>query len=276
MKFTLSRQEVADIFGVNPQTISNWVAYGILESKKIKENVMISRVSVNKLIKYFEDIGDVEKNIEMYKEQLLSHERMLKNKISGLKDEYHILNNVPTLINLFKRAFIALSREYECERTIDIVISFLDGNNLTDISNKHNLTRERTRQILEKGIRRLERVETYVSLLEKNRRYSSEKRDLEFRITFLEKLIKKQLPSTDLTRFLSQKLIDMDLSVRALNCLRNAEVYTIGDLVQYNKKDLLRFRNFGKKSLNELEDFLKEHGLHWGMSIYEIAEEKEL
>jgi DNA-directed RNA polymerase subunit alpha len=68
------------------------------------------------------------------------------------------------------------------------------------------------------------------------------------------------------------KLIDLDLSVRALNCLKAAEVDTVGDLVRYNRNDLLKFRNFGKKSLTELDDLLAGLNLHFGMdvSIYKL------
>lgn len=66
---------------------------------------------------------------------------------------------------------------------------------------------------------------------------------------------------------LKSKLIDMDLSVRALNCLKSAELETLGDLVAIHKSDLLKFRNFGKKSLAELEDLVKSKGLEFGMNI---------
>ena len=63
------------------------------------------------------------------------------------------------------------------------------------------------------------------------------------------------------------KLVDMDLSVRALNCLKAADVETLGDLVSYAKSDLLKFRNFGKKSLTELEDLVDSKGLTFGMNV---------
>jgi len=66
-------------------------------------------------------------------------------------------------------------------------------------------------------------------------------------------------------QLLKTKLVDMDLSVRALNCLKAANVETLGDLVQYNKTDLLKFRNFGKKSLTELDDLLEKLNLSFGM-----------
>ncbi len=64
-------------------------------------------------------------------------------------------------------------------------------------------------------------------------------------------------------QLLKTRLIDMDLSVRALNCLKAADVDTLGDLVSYSKNDLLKFRNFGKKSLAELEELVKSKNLLW-------------
>jgi len=68
-------------------------------------------------------------------------------------------------------------------------------------------------------------------------------------------------------QLLNQKLQDMDLSVRALNCLKAAEVETLGELVKYHRSDLLKFRNFGKKSLTELDELLERNGLAFGMDI---------
>ena len=73
-------------------------------------------------------------------------------------------------------------------------------------------------------------------------------------------------------QLLKTKLSDQDLSVRALNCLKAAEVETVGDLVRFNRNDLLKFRNFDKKSLSELDDLLATLNLHFGMdvSIYKL------
>lgn len=68
-------------------------------------------------------------------------------------------------------------------------------------------------------------------------------------------------------QLLKSKLSDLDLSVRALNCLKAAEVETLGDLVSYNKNDLMKFRNFGKKSLSELEELVSNKGLDFGMDL---------
>ena len=81
--------------------------------------------------------------------------------------------------------------------------------------------------------------------------------------------------SLHMRQLLKTKLIDMDLSVRALNCLKAAEVDTLGDLVSFNKNDLMKFRNFGKKSLTELEELVMVKGLNFGMDLAKYKLEKE-
>ena len=76
-------------------------------------------------------------------------------------------------------------------------------------------------------------------------------------------------------QLLKTKLVDMNLSVRALNCLKAADVETLGQLVQYNKTDLLKFRNFGKKSLTELDDLLESLNLSFGTDITKYKLDKD-
>lgn len=81
--------------------------------------------------------------------------------------------------------------------------------------------------------------------------------------------------SLHMRQLLKTKLTDLDLSVRALNCLKAAEVDTLGDLVSYNKSDLMKFRNFGKKSLTELEELVASKNLHFGMDLSKYKLDKE-
>ena len=76
-------------------------------------------------------------------------------------------------------------------------------------------------------------------------------------------------------QLLKTKLVDLDLSVRALNCLKAADVETLGELVAYNKNDFLKFRNFGKKSLTELEELVSNKGLEFGMNITKYKLDKD-
>jgi len=92
-----------------------------------------------------------------------------------------------------------------------------------------------------------------------------------------EKSVTEEFDETSLhiRQLLKTKLVDMDLSVRALNCLKAADVETLGELVAFNKNDLLKFRNFGKKSLTELEDLVKAKGLEFGMNTIKYKLDKE-
>jgi len=81
--------------------------------------------------------------------------------------------------------------------------------------------------------------------------------------------------SLHMRQLLKTKLVDMDLSVRALNCLKAAEVDTLGDLVSFNKNDLMKFRNFGKKSLTELEELVNVKGLNFGMDLSKYKLDKD-
>jgi DNA-directed RNA polymerase subunit alpha len=81
--------------------------------------------------------------------------------------------------------------------------------------------------------------------------------------------------SLHMRQLLKTRLIDMDLSVRALNCLKAAEVDTLGDLVSFNKNDLMKFRNFGKKSLTELDELVNNKGLTFGMDLSKYKLDKE-
>ena len=81
--------------------------------------------------------------------------------------------------------------------------------------------------------------------------------------------------SLHMRQLLKTRLIDMDLSDRALNCLKAAEVDTLGDLVSFNKSDLMKFRNFGKKSLTELEELVLVKGLNFGMDLSKYKLDKD-
>jgi DNA-directed RNA polymerase subunit alpha len=81
--------------------------------------------------------------------------------------------------------------------------------------------------------------------------------------------------SLHMRQLLKTKLVDMDLSVRALNCLKAAEVETLGELVSFSKSDLLKFRNFGKKSLTELEDLVDNKNLTFGMNVAKYKLDKD-
>ncbi len=103
--------------------------------------------------------------------------------------------------------------------------------------------------------------------------FSDEKITLETQVADTNEVFDEE--TLHMRQLLKSKLVDMDLSVRALNCLKSAEVETLAELVVFNKTDLLKFRNFGKKSLTELEDLLTSLNLSFGMDITPYKLDKE-
>ena len=108
----------------------------------------------------------------------------------------------------------------------------------------------------------------YHFMLFSDEKITLENNDFEHNEEFDEEILRMR-------QLLKTKLVDMDLSVRALNCLKAAGVETLGDLVQFNKTDLLKFRNFGKKSLTELDDLLEQMNLQFGTDISKYKLDKE-
>ncbi|HEX2535908.1 MAG TPA: DNA-directed RNA polymerase subunit alpha, partial [Chitinophagaceae bacterium] len=78
-----------------------------------------------------------------------------------------------------------------------------------------------------------------------------------------------------LRKVLKTPLEDLDLSVRAFNCLKAAKINSLSELVQYEQEDLMKFRNFGQKSLSEIEQVLTERGLHFGMDLSKLGVDKD-
>jgi DNA-directed RNA polymerase subunit alpha len=76
-------------------------------------------------------------------------------------------------------------------------------------------------------------------------------------------------------KLLKTSLEDLDLSVRAYNCLKAAKINSLSELVKYDTHELLKFRNFGKKSLVEIEELLQEKGLSFGMDLSKFKLEEE-
>ena len=103
--------------------------------------------------------------------------------------------------------------------------------------------------------------------------FSDEKITLETQVADTNEVFDEE--KLHMRQLLKSKLVDMDLAVRALNCLKSAEVETLAELVVFNKTDLLKFRNFGKKSLTELEDLLTSLNLSFGMDITPYKLDKE-
>lgn len=302
----ISRKEAADMLGVCTQSVSNYIKRGLLRQA--------GNVGKNACFVYLEEVKTLagkSQNIERMESSITSYEKELSEKESALKQEMEAFYAEKNIWHHyarydFKRAILACAAIVSVsDRSIDILSGFLSGNSLEEIGKYHQLSRERVRQILCKTIRILNyRTGKYDTLRKENcelerriRMLEAECKELREEVgrkedecenlrkkVYLGKLLKN---NTETTYRVwegidpSTPLVDLDLSVRALNCLKAADIETLYDLVRYNYRDLLRFRNFGKKTLTELCDMLESLGLYFGIPMkivdgqFVLCEEKE-
>ena len=180
----------------------------------------------------------------------------------------------------------SLGNEILGERERVILKRYLDGCVFESIGDDFGLTRERVRQIIEKSLRKLDSLEPYGDIVSRCNELDAENRLMKATMkrqeSELAELRYKMNHQTDeekalgalseqdrlVVEQLNMKLVDMNLTVRALNCLKSVDMETFGDLVKCDKTTLLRCRNFGKKSLGELDDLLDAVSTSIGIKFY--------
>lgn len=152
-----------------------------------------------------------------------------------------------------------------------IMQAFFNGDRISDIADNFELSRERVRQIVIKAIRKFNyAIEEFVDLKLENNSLKEEIKNVKMQFIMQEGKKEEEQPEDVPTSLFSIRLVNCNLPVRVLNVTKAADIDTIGDLVQYSKLDMIKFRNFGKKSLMQLDDFIHEMGLEWGMDKAKI------
>lgn len=297
----ISRQEAAEILRVDPQTITNWCNKGVLRAKQVGKWLMVDRDTITKLFDSLQDLAESEKVIMELKQDNYAKMRELKQANEEWQKDVAFVNGMEKpsrLIRMIQSLIDSIDNEIMGERERNILKEYLDGSEFEAIGDEYGLTRERTRQIVEKAMQKLGSLEPYGdvlnrcndteaenkmmrSLLKKQDAELAELRDkLNIKVEHdkhktAEEKAMDELSEQDkeILGLLNTRLVDMNLTVRSLNCLKAADLETFGDLVKCKKIDLLKQRNFGKKSLGELDDLLETmsniHGIkfYFGMDV---------
>ncbi len=295
MERLISIYEAANILGCSHQTILNWCKQGVLQRHELlkegrkKKFAAVDRETVLALVDDVKAIEESKAKIKEIREQIEKerHEFTFKAIVSD------VLKFKPT--SLYEVREIAMTFFYWASsvltaRESQILFDFINGKTIGEMGVTFGLSNERVRQLIYKSVHKLKKVESFQSILEENQRLKEDIEMLKRSNNILEQdannayehllaacqkcginAYELDEPISDeqlgILKLFSTNLVDCDLSVRALNCLACANIKTIGDLVQYNKTDLLKFRNFGKKTLGELDDFLEDQGLMFGMNV---------
>ena len=268
----ISRNEAAEMLGVHPQTISNYINDGLIFARKAKVKgkpaIRVALEDVEKIAEQMEDLVGIETRIARYRERLKREEDQLDRKEMELKEQIDDISNdykhlqqvtVESMIALFWKCVPDVGSADDMAVLKEVmrygvrVASYHLRMTTRDVVRCSNAVRD--------AIRTMPDIKKYV---ERNRQLEDENKALrkwmDEHQTDAQEVIEQDSGKSAL---LNTKLIDLDLSVRALNCLKMAEVETLGDLIKYRKGELMKFRNVGKKTLTELENLVSGFGLEF-------------
>ena len=269
----MTRNDAAAYLGVDPQTITNWVNKGLLGgyNDKSSKRFWVNADDVKKYSEKYKMLSISEDLLDREQKELLASERKVNTKIQMLMhDALNVSSFSYDKIGSSLCMLLELTAQYGL-REKKIMQAFFNGDRISDIADNFELSRERVRQIVIKAIRKFNyAIEELVDLKLENNSLKEEIKNVKMQFIMQEGK-KEEEQSEDVPPSLfSIRLVNCNLPVRVLNVTKAADIDTIGDLVQYSKLDMIKFRNFGKKSLMQLDDFIHEMGLEWGMDKAKI------
>ena len=285
----ISRDEAAMLLDVTPQTISNWVEKGILKGHFVDRQLKIDKATIEKYFDTLSDLVFIEKRVFAAKRDLQLAENELEKNLDGTRSAIHLLGKgVPAyLINeIFSAVLEASGNDVLKEREKTILTMLLEGKDVADVAEDYGLSRSRIMQIANHSVRKLATVKSYSDLRKENKQLAFENKNFPIVVQSFQNRIKELERMNDMesvpvseydyllgdkggtfTALMNEKVIDYNITVRSLNCLKSADIETLGDLVKCSKADLMRCRNFGKKSLREIDELLESLNLHFGMDV---------
>jgi excisionase family DNA binding protein len=290
MEKIITIAQAAEYLGVSRQTIKNWIDNGIIKTHGVTGKQYW--IDANTLTALKDTAEDVEKQKEK-----LAHLKAELHK--SIQEEQTLVNEIKANIGLIRRTKnLTAAKDFYLSipemmhdlgvisaRERDIVKSVIVESGLSKAAEAAQISLERARQIFVKAIRKSKDLTDIKARLVEAEELKSENKILTKEIELLKKEIELNkkteemsseqrslafLEIDNLCRLLNTRIADYDLSVRALNCLGLTGIETIGDLVSCSKTDLLKRRNFGKKSLAEIESLVDVLNLSFNMDVDSI------
>nr|DAE39342.1 MAG TPA: DNA-directed RNA polymerase subunit alpha [Caudoviricetes sp.] len=268
----MTRNDAAAYLGVDPQTITNWVNKGLLGgyNDKSSKRFWVNADDVKKYSEKYKMLSVTEDLLDREQKELLASERKVNAKIQMLMHDAlnvssfsydKIGGSLCTLLELTSQGGM---------REKKIMQAFFNGDRISNIAYEFGLSRERVRQIVIKAIRKFNyAIEELADLKQENNSLKEEIKNVKMQL-IMQEGEKEELSEDVPPSVFSIRLVNCNLPVRVLNVTKAADIDTIGDLVQYSKFEMVKFRNFGKKSLMQLDEFIHEMGLEWGMDKAKI------
>jgi excisionase family DNA binding protein len=278
----ITRKEAAELLDCEPQTITNWVEKGAINGHKVGNVLMVDRESIEQYFDDFKVLADMATKIADLKTE---YKNIIKDQ-EALLDEARgnslTSQRAKEVFRMNQLTLISLSEGYLKDRESGILTEIIKGVKLEDIGNAFGLTRERVMQIATKAANKLASIEDLKQIRDENKTLKEENNRLSKENNLLKKYITDQRITIDAyensdklhSTIFEKRLIDLNLTVRTQNGLKSLNCDTLGDVVKLDMSMLLKARNFGKKSLTEIDEFIKRLGLHWGMNPEKMSVEE--
>ena len=278
----ITRKEAAELLDCEPQTITNWVEKGAINGHKVGNILMVDRESIEHYFDDFKALADMATKIADLKTE---YKNIIKDQ-EALLDEARgsslTSQRAKEVFRMNQLTLISLSEGYLKDRESGILTEIIKGVKLEDIGNTFGLTRERVMQIATKAANKLASIEDLKQIRDENKTLKEENNRLSKENNLLKKYITDQRITIDAyensdklhSTIFEKRLIDLNLTVRTQNGLKSLNCDTLGDVVKLDISMLMKARNFGKKSLTEIDEFIKRLGLHWGMNPEKMSVEE--
>lgn len=270
----ISRSEAADLLCCEEQTVSNWVNNGVITGHMKNGRLFVDSQTILDLFDTAQDVARSEWQLKRLQKKYDKKKDELQQAINTKMCELRLYNHSAigkiTCDGIY--SFILSYRPLLTEVEISIIQSMIEHRSVNAVAATFDLSPARILQILHKSIKKLATARRYDDMM-------NEIDSLKHTVTYLkEKLalcnVKPEGVEAD-EIVLKRKLVDTVISVRALNCLRWMEIRTVAELVSLKKSELIKIRNFGKKTLRELEELVDSLGLEFGMDIPDYLRSKE-
>lgn len=292
--------EAAKRLGVSRQTLENWGKYGVIKIRSIgKKNNShwVDGDTIDAMGDTAKDVARAQCNIERLRGEILKEEQHLRDRMRELRRDIMFADRAGSACA--QQEFYLSIPDMLCtldvlnEREAEIVKGIIRGETVEELADVFGLTRNRMWQIFHKAIRKAGDLRNIRLCYDENRRLKQEVENMRADLRLLNRELNIQreeerrlaeMEEEERIRVITEhdrvlklyatRLVNCNISVRSLNCLKSLDIDTIGDLCKCSKTYLLKARNFGKKSLNELVDFLEEKGLDFNTDVDAIRRER--
>lgn len=280
----ISTTKAAKLAGVTSETIRNLCKAGTVQHQMRGNLYYVSREDVEKYKSTIEVIHAATKDINEYRAELERDAEDLHIKHEDYRERMMFLDMFPKrivatleLLKAIVYNYRDINEEHDCfdPRYADVVLAVLNGKPYREIAERMKLKEPSIDAIWRKALRKFAYTMNRIGALEEEINVLKEciaERDNTIReLTNHGEVTTEQIEYKRMRKLLATDMSNFDISMRVLNTLRNAEIKTIGDLVKLDRKYLTHYRNFGRKSLTELDELLENNGLSWNMdtTIYE-------